>query len=74
MIDFKTVANDIRVVCKAHKLTDDQAAKCLIYTATKYIAAELKCPDTEAAQVLSGAALRFKGMIHQCERMFENKG
>ena len=74
MINHKAVAKDILTVCKTHKLTGDEAAKCLIYTATKLIAEELKCSDTEAAQVLSGAALRFKAMISQCGRMFENKG
>jgi hypothetical protein len=75
MIDHKAIAMDVlEVLTQKHKLTHDETVKCLIYTTTKLLAFELKCPDVEAAEVLSKAALRFRDMILKVERMTKNKG
>lgn len=74
MIDHKTIAKQIVEVCNKHNLTNDQATKCLIYTATKLIAQRFGCAEVEAADTLSKAALRFRDEIARVDRMMANKG
>lgn len=74
MINHKEVARDILVACDQHKLSNDAATKCLIYTASKLIKQRFKCTDVESAEMLSKAALYYRDQIKQIEKMFKNKG
>ena len=74
IIDHRAVAQDIVTACNQHNLTRDQAIKCLIYTATKLLTAELKTDDETAAEVLSKAAMSFRNEIKRVNRMFKDKG
>jgi hypothetical protein len=73
-IDHKAIAADIVTAINNHKLTNDEATKVLIYTATKLISQRFKCPDAEAAEMLSKAALYFRDTIKQVDRLFQNQG
>ena len=74
IIDHRAVAQGIVTACNQHNLTQDQAIKCLIYTATKLLTNELKTDDATAAQVLSKACLSFRDEIKRVNRMFKNQG
>ena len=74
IIDHRAVAQDIVAACNRHNLTQDQAIKCLIYTATKLLTKMLKTDDATAAEVLSKACLSFRDEIQRVNRMFKNKG
>jgi hypothetical protein len=73
-VDHKTVANDVIKVCNKHKLTNDGATKCLMYTCVKLIAARFKIEDHNAAAMLSKAALHFRDEIVKVDKMFKNRG
>jgi hypothetical protein len=74
IIDHKSVAKAVIAACDEHKLTCDEAVKCLIYTGTKLLTKELATTDEAAAQVLSKAALSFRDEIRRINRMFANRG
>jgi len=73
LVDHRAVATDIVAACNRHNLTQDQAIKCLIYTATKLLTKELNTDDSRAALVLSKACLSFRDEIDRVNRMFKNK-
>lgn len=77
MIDHKAVAKDLVAACNKNKLTSDEAIKCMIYTTAKLIKQQFQCSecsDVESAELLSGAALRYRDEIKRVERMLKNKG
>jgi hypothetical protein len=74
MIDHKAVAMDVLAACDKHKLTNDAATKCLIYTASKLIQKRYGVSDVESAEMLSKGALHYRDEIRRVERMFKNKG
>lgn len=74
MIPAKKFKQDVMVVVDSYNLNKVQAIKLLIYTATELVAQQYKVESTEAAEMLSKAALTFRDEIARVERMMANKG